>query len=185
MGGWQTDRERAYVALTRAREQTNIYTSREDLGHQGLNTEAIDRLADRIEQSNAQRASITREPAHLAGERSPDQSMAPETERTVDAGVGPDAPQIGPDPVPPDTEQDLKADRDNDEDRSPDPPSNTAEQDNDHDLSFGIEELRPPPTSRACAARVRVSLGACRRSARGVLARWRALPASYPRPSAV
>lgn len=62
IGGWQTDREHAYVALTRAREQTNIYTSREDLGNQGLNTQAIERLADRIEQSNAQEASISRDP---------------------------------------------------------------------------------------------------------------------------
>lgn len=59
IGGWQTDREHAYVALTRGREQTNIYTSREDLGHQGLNEQAIDRLAERIEQTNAKQASIT------------------------------------------------------------------------------------------------------------------------------
>jgi ATP-dependent exoDNAse (exonuclease V) alpha subunit len=39
-GGWQTDRERAYVALTRAREQTDIYVSREDLGEQGMDTGA-------------------------------------------------------------------------------------------------------------------------------------------------
>ncbi len=128
IGGWQTDREHAYVALTRARDETNIYTSREDLGHQGLNAEAIDRLADRIEQSNAQEASITREPA---ADRTPD--------KTVETGVGPDAPQIGPDPVPHDTEQDLKADRDRDEDRSLDPSTITVEQDNDLDLSFGIE----------------------------------------------
>ena len=34
-GGWQTDRERAYVALSRAREETQIYVSREDLGEAG------------------------------------------------------------------------------------------------------------------------------------------------------
>jgi len=34
-GGWQTDRERAYVALTRARDRTDLYASREDLGEQG------------------------------------------------------------------------------------------------------------------------------------------------------
>ena len=34
-GGWQTDREHAYVALSRAREQTQIYVSREDLGEAG------------------------------------------------------------------------------------------------------------------------------------------------------
>ncbi len=34
-GGWQTDREHAYVALSRAREQTQVYVSREDLGEAG------------------------------------------------------------------------------------------------------------------------------------------------------
>ena len=59
-GGWQTDRERAYVALSRAREQTDIYTAREDLGHQGIDSDAIDRLAERISESHAQQASVTR-----------------------------------------------------------------------------------------------------------------------------
>jgi conjugative relaxase-like TrwC/TraI family protein len=59
-GGWQTDRERAYVALSRARERTDIYTAREDLGHQGIDGDAIDRLAQRISASHAQQASVTR-----------------------------------------------------------------------------------------------------------------------------
>jgi ATP-dependent exoDNAse (exonuclease V) alpha subunit len=57
-GGWQTDRENAYVALSRARDQTDIYLSREDLGH---DAEAIDRLAQLMQQSHAQEAAITRE----------------------------------------------------------------------------------------------------------------------------
>jgi hypothetical protein len=61
-GGWQTDRETSYVALTRAREQTDIYTSHEDLGHTGVDKDLVDRLADRIRESHAQQASITREP---------------------------------------------------------------------------------------------------------------------------
>ena len=59
-GGWQTDRERAYVAVSRAREQTDIYAAREDLGHQGIDSDAIDRLAERMSESHAQQASITR-----------------------------------------------------------------------------------------------------------------------------
>ena len=39
-GGWQTDRESAYVALSRAREQTRVYVSREDLGEAGAWTPA-------------------------------------------------------------------------------------------------------------------------------------------------
>ena len=60
-GGWQTDRETSYVALTRAREQTDIYASREDLGHAGVDADVVDRLADRFRESHAQEASITRE----------------------------------------------------------------------------------------------------------------------------
>jgi len=59
-GGWQTDRERAYVAVSRAREQTDVYAAREDLGHQGIDSDAIDRLAERMSESRAQQASITR-----------------------------------------------------------------------------------------------------------------------------
>jgi conjugative relaxase-like TrwC/TraI family protein len=70
-GGWQTDRERAYVALTRAREQTHIYTSLEDLSHQHLDTNHIDRLARVIAESNAQQASITRQTLTLEHERDP------------------------------------------------------------------------------------------------------------------
>lgn len=44
-GGWQTDRERSYVALSRAREQTQIYVAREDLGEAGMDSGAIERLA--------------------------------------------------------------------------------------------------------------------------------------------
>jgi conjugative relaxase-like TrwC/TraI family protein len=57
-GGWQTDRERAYVALTRARDRTDIYVSREDLGEQGMDSGAIERLADSIATSHAQQPSI-------------------------------------------------------------------------------------------------------------------------------
>jgi ATP-dependent exoDNAse (exonuclease V) alpha subunit len=57
-GGWQTDRERAYVALTRAQERTDIYVSREDLGEQGMDAGAIERLAEAMTESRAQEASL-------------------------------------------------------------------------------------------------------------------------------
>jgi len=56
----QEERRLFYVALTRARERTDIYTSREDLGHQGIDSDAISRLAERASKSNAQQASVTR-----------------------------------------------------------------------------------------------------------------------------
>jgi len=59
-GGWQTDRESAYVALTRARERTDLYVSREDLGEDGMDDGAIQRLSERIAVSRAQKASIAR-----------------------------------------------------------------------------------------------------------------------------
>ncbi len=61
-GGWQSDRERAYVALSRARERTDVYVSREDLGEDGTDADLIERLADRVSVSHAQQASVTRDP---------------------------------------------------------------------------------------------------------------------------
>jgi ATP-dependent exoDNAse (exonuclease V) alpha subunit len=60
-GGWQTDREHIYVAASRARERTDIYVSREDLGEQGMDPGAIERLGELMERSRAQEASITKE----------------------------------------------------------------------------------------------------------------------------
>jgi ATP-dependent exoDNAse (exonuclease V) alpha subunit len=59
-GGWQTDRERGYVALTRAQERTDIYVSREDLGEQGMDAGAIERLGHAMAESHAQEASVAR-----------------------------------------------------------------------------------------------------------------------------
>jgi hypothetical protein len=56
-GGWQTDHEHAYVALTRAQERTDIYVSREDLGEQGMDAGAK-RLGEAIGESRAQEAGI-------------------------------------------------------------------------------------------------------------------------------
>jgi conjugative relaxase-like TrwC/TraI family protein len=69
-GGWQTDKENIYVSVTRAREQTDIYITRDDLGKQGMDTSAIQRLADRMRRSRAQEASITKEIAEQTPERS-------------------------------------------------------------------------------------------------------------------
>ena len=96
IGGWQTDRERAYVALTRAREQTNIYASRDNLGTQGMTPEAILRLAEKIEQSNAQQASITHDPIttdrDLVQTNETQTNIIPEPQpsQSIDNGVGGD-----------------------------------------------------------------------------------------------
>jgi conjugative relaxase-like TrwC/TraI family protein len=104
IGGWQTDRERSYVALTRAREQTNIYVSKENLGTQNMDPEAIERLAEKMQQSNAQEASITRDttPTHSLGQTTePNPDTAPDLQPgpSIEGGVGAAAPN-GPDPSP-------------------------------------------------------------------------------------
>ena len=63
-GGWQADRERAYVALSRAQERTDIYVSREDLGEQGMDAGAIERLGEAMAESHAQEPSIATEAVH-------------------------------------------------------------------------------------------------------------------------
>jgi len=93
-GGWQTDREHAYVAVSRAQERTDIYVSREDLGEQGMDAGAIERLGEAIAESHAQQASITvpiaeRDPADAEVTACLTSGLAP--------GVGADPP-TGPDP---------------------------------------------------------------------------------------
>jgi conjugative relaxase-like TrwC/TraI family protein len=78
-GGWQTDRERAYVALTRAQERTDIYVSREDLGEQGMDAGAIERLGEAMAESRAQEASIATSERAQARER----ARESEAERTM------------------------------------------------------------------------------------------------------
>jgi conjugative relaxase-like TrwC/TraI family protein len=82
IGGWQTDKEHAYVAVSRAREQTQIYVAREDLGEQGFDTGATERLAEKLKRSRAPQASITKQVAEQ-GVQTTDRPREPEraTER--------------------------------------------------------------------------------------------------------
>jgi hypothetical protein len=89
-GGWQTDREHAYVAVSRAREQTQIYVSREDLGEAGMDTGAIERLADRMRRSRGQEATITKRIAERDDDViSRDPLDQPTQERVQDAAPEP------------------------------------------------------------------------------------------------
>jgi conjugative relaxase-like TrwC/TraI family protein len=76
-GGWQTDKEHAYVAVSRAREQTQIYTSREDLGEQGMDPGAIERLAERMRHSRAQEATLTKETNARESANAPERDSHP------------------------------------------------------------------------------------------------------------
>ena len=152
IGGWQTDRERAYVALTRAREQTDIYASREDLGTQGMNPETIERLAEKIEQSKTQQASITREtiatdrttPNDRAHTNDPTPQNTPSTEpgQTRDNGVGGAAPQDAPDPSPNTNEREPnELNQEHPSEREPNQLTHEPQTENnrDEDTGFSIE----------------------------------------------
>ena len=87
-GGWQTDKEHAYVALSRAREQTQVYVAREDLGEAGMDTGAIERLSERMRHSRAQEASIAKEADERSVERQERIEREIERDRDLDRGFG-------------------------------------------------------------------------------------------------
>ena len=57
-GGLQTSKETAYVEATRARQGTDWYVSREDLGLEGHDTDRIKRLAQNMSRSRSQTPSL-------------------------------------------------------------------------------------------------------------------------------
>jgi ATP-dependent exoDNAse (exonuclease V) alpha subunit len=62
-GGWQTSKEPAYVEASRARQGTDWYVSRDDLGVEGHDTDRIKRLAQNMQRlacSASQSSSIWR-----------------------------------------------------------------------------------------------------------------------------
>jgi len=76
-GGWQTSKEPAYVEASRARQGTDWYVSREDLGAEGHDTDRIKRLAQNMSRSHAQTPSL--EYPEL-----PDPDYGPSFTRTID-----------------------------------------------------------------------------------------------------
>jgi len=57
-GGWQTGKEAAYVQASRARDGTDFYLAREELGSDGHDLDRIERLAARMRTSRAQTPSL-------------------------------------------------------------------------------------------------------------------------------
>ncbi len=57
-GGWQTSKEPAYVEASRARQGTDSYVARQDLGTEGHDTDRIKRLAQSMSRSDAQTPSL-------------------------------------------------------------------------------------------------------------------------------
>ena len=107
-GGWQTDKEHMYVSLSRARERTDVYVSREDLGEMGMDTGAIERLGERMARSRAQEASITKDIAEPTAEpertaepkRTAEQpaQIEPDTQATPERVVNPPEPEPAAEP---------------------------------------------------------------------------------------
>jgi hypothetical protein len=57
-GGWQTSKEPAYVEAPRARQGTDWYVNRQDLGLEGHDSDRIHRLAKSMRRSHAQTPSL-------------------------------------------------------------------------------------------------------------------------------
>ena len=57
-GSWQTSKEPAYVEASRARQGTDWFVSREDLGVEGHDTDRISRLAAKMRRSHSQTPSL-------------------------------------------------------------------------------------------------------------------------------
>jgi ATP-dependent exoDNAse (exonuclease V) alpha subunit len=90
-GGWQTSKEPAYVEASRAREGTDWFVNREELGVEGNDVERIQRLAQTMSRSRRQVPSLNyREPpapAPLEIDRplAPSRLPIPDLARTLDA----------------------------------------------------------------------------------------------------
>jgi ATP-dependent exoDNAse (exonuclease V) alpha subunit len=63
-GGWQTSKEPAYVEASRAREGTDWYVNRQDLGEHGQDTDRIKRLSRDMSRSRTQTPSLTHRQSH-------------------------------------------------------------------------------------------------------------------------
>jgi ATP-dependent exoDNAse (exonuclease V) alpha subunit len=90
-GGWQTSRESAYVQASRARQGTEFFLAREELGLDGLDAGRVEKLAEKMRSSRAQLPSILYRAltpdVHDIGEelqRSTARQLAPDLARPLD-----------------------------------------------------------------------------------------------------
>jgi AAA domain/TrwC relaxase len=75
-GGWQTSKEPAYVEASRARQGTDWFVNRDDLGVEGQDADRIERLAASMRRSHAQAPS-------LAHRELPDPDYGPGFDRPI------------------------------------------------------------------------------------------------------
>jgi conjugative relaxase-like TrwC/TraI family protein len=95
-GGWQTSKESAYVQASRAREGTEWFLAREELGVEGLDERRIGKLAEKMRTSRAQTPSLAHpelaDPEYGSGYRRPivpSRSRLPGAARTISRIVKP------------------------------------------------------------------------------------------------
>ncbi len=65
-GGWQTSKESTYVEASRARQGTDWFVNREELGIEGQDPERVGRLAELMRSSRAQTPSLEHRELHEA-----------------------------------------------------------------------------------------------------------------------
>ncbi|HEY7934929.1 MAG TPA: MobF family relaxase [Solirubrobacteraceae bacterium] len=100
IGGWQTDKEHAYVSVSRAREETQIYVSREDLGEMGFDTGAMERLAEKMKRSRVQEATIRKKILERDDDTITHDRSAEPTDERVHSEEREGAPEPRPDRQP-------------------------------------------------------------------------------------
>jgi len=95
-GGWQTSEESAYVQASRAREGTEWFLAREELGVEGLDERRVGKLAGKMRTSRAHTPSLAHpelaDPEYGTGYRrpiAPSRSRLPGVLRTVNRIVNP------------------------------------------------------------------------------------------------
>jgi conjugative relaxase-like TrwC/TraI family protein len=76
-GGWQTSKEPAYVEASRARDGTDWFVNREELGVEGHDTERIERLAEAMRRSRRQVPSLQYPELRSPGPVDPELPLAP------------------------------------------------------------------------------------------------------------
>jgi hypothetical protein len=136
-GGWETDREQGFIAVTQTQERTDVHIATEDRGERDIETELTDRIEAVIERSQAQEATTADREANTADREA--STPEPNHEREPD-----NPPQL--EPADRDTDQARDADRDpyidqaiqDAQDRQQAYERDNA-QDRDNDHGFGIE----------------------------------------------
>jgi conjugative relaxase-like TrwC/TraI family protein len=97
-GGWQTSKESAYVQASRARQGTEWFLAREELGVEGLDERRIGKLAEKMRTSRAQTPSLAHpelaDREYGTGYRRPivpSRSRLPGVARTINRIINPPA----------------------------------------------------------------------------------------------